>query len=570
MTISRALITNFIKQHQPLVAGVLLTLLFSNLLNVLLPLSLGLFYEAGLKEQSLKGHLLHQIFPFVDSTTRFFIFFIGLVLLKSVLYFFEKYLTGLLGERFSRSLREHVFAHQMRMNLKEHRHRPTGKYLLRYSGDLNAIREFVNRGILLFTGDLFFLIGAFAALFTLQGKLTGVVLGVWLLAAGLVYILSRQLRLTTFDRRSQRSKGLGFVSERLQAFYTVKSFNRERQETARYEKESGRLFRFGLQYFRYSALIQALFPFFFYGTLGLVLWLALSSEHNGNHSDFFAFVLLLLHMHTVLQRVLEVNLVWQSGTASLIKLTNLLDKAIEDRETGSMPEKMAGQIEFDRVCFSFDQGKNILPELQFKVEPRAITILRGHYGTGKSTILKLIQKIYEPDSGVVLLDGVDIAGVSPFEVRKKVTIVSSEAPLLGKTVFQAISYSESPEQREKAIELLHKLDFLLGNSIEETLGYQLEEQARNLSSGQIALLQIIRALLTEKRIILLDEPFVYLDSRQAGRVARLLNKLKTRHTILIICKRPPSRLEIDHIISLDIQHESEEPAADQEDSTIGH
>lgn len=569
MTISRALITNFVRRHRALIAGMLLTLLFSNLLNVLLPLSLGLFYEAGLKEQSIKGHMLHRLFPFVDNTARFFLFFGGLVLLKSGSYFLEKYWTGLLGERFSRSLREHLFAHQMRLNMQSHRQRPTGKYLLRYSGDLNAIREFVNRGILLFAGDLIFLVGAFGALFALQGQLTAVVLGVWILAVMLVFTLSRRLRLTTFGRRSQRSKGLGFVSDRLQSFYTIKSFNRERQETERYVRESRRLFRFGLRYFRFSALIQALFPLFFYGTLGLVLWLVLSSESKGNHGDFFAFVLLLLHMHTVLQRVLEVNLVWQSGTASLSKLTNLLDKIVENRETGDLPEKFEGRIHFEHLSFSYPSGKKVLNDLHFQIEPRAITVLQGHHGTGKSSVLKLIQKIYEPESGAVRFDGTNLAVVAPFEVRKKVTIVSPETPLLGNTVFQAISYSESAEQREKAIELLHRLGFSLGDSADDTLDYRLEEQARNLSSGQIALLQMVRALLTEKRIVLLDEPFAHLDSRQAGRVARLLNKLKTRHTILIISKRLPSRLEVDHTISLDTQYESEDPAADQDDSTIG-
>ncbi|MEO6038966.1 MAG: ABC transporter transmembrane domain-containing protein, partial [Saprospiraceae bacterium] len=153
MNTSRTLVTDFVRQHRHLAGGVLLTLLFSNLLNVLLPLSIGLFYEAGMQEQSLKGHLLHRIFPFINSTERFFVFFGVLIVLRAGLYYFEKYSTGVLGERFSRSLREHVFAHQLRMTAQAQYSRPTGKYLLRYSGDLNAIREFVNRGLLLFTGD---------------------------------------------------------------------------------------------------------------------------------------------------------------------------------------------------------------------------------------------------------------------------------------------------------------------------------------------------------------------------------------------------------------------------------
>ncbi|MEO6039853.1 MAG: ABC transporter ATP-binding protein, partial [Saprospiraceae bacterium] len=396
------------------------------------------------------------------------------------------------------------------------------------------------------------------------------VLAVWIVAAVAVFGLSRLLRLTTMDRRGQRSKGLGFVSERLQAFYTIKSFNRERPETERYAQESRRLFRFGIRFYRFSALIQALFPVFFYGTLGWVMWLAMVAPDDGHgHGDFFAFVLLLLHLHTVLQRMLEVNLVWQSGSVSLTKLAILLDKPVEEGNSESMPQKTAGRIEFDRVTFGYSPGKKVFSELDFTIHPRSITLLQGRHGTGKSTVLKLLQKMYAPESGSIRLDGQDLDAVSPFDLRKKVTIVSPAAPLLGANVFQAISYNENPDKRERALELLDKLQFSLGSSGEETLDYPLEEQARNLSSGQIALLQIVRALLTEKPILLLDEPFVQLDSGQAGRVARLLNKLKTKHTILLISKRPPSRLEVDHFLSLDTHYEKEASATDSDDRLLG-
>lgn len=568
MSTSRTLITDFVRQHRTLVTGVLIVLMCSNLLNVLLPLSIGLFYEAGLKENSLKGQLLQRFFPFIDTADRFFGLFGGLVLLRALLFFAEKYGVGVLGERFSLSLRTHVFRHQMQMSTTAYRSRPSGKYLLRYSGDLNAIREFVNRGILLFTGDLFFLTGAFIALFMVQAHFTALVLGVWVGAAILVFGLSRRLRYTTLDRRGQRSKGLGFVSDRLQAFYTVKSFNREKTETARYDRENKRLFRVGLRFYRFSAFIQALFPLAFYATLGLVLWMALAESgadvrHNG---QLFAFVLLLLHMHTVLQRVLEVNLVWQSGTASLSKLSKLLNQPIEERVTHDLTDKIQGRISFHQLSFSYPNGKSVFQSFEGMVESNAITVLQGKHGTGKSTLLKLIQKIYEPQGGRILLDDIDLALLSPFEVRKKISIVSPEAPLLGNTVFEAITYNENPDKREKALELFKKLNFRLAESEEETLDFKLEEQARNLSSGEIALLQLVRALLTDKKILLLDEPFASLDSRQTSRVSRLLNRLKARHTILIIAKRPPSRLEADYFISLDPQHESEESTVDLDGS----
>lgn len=561
----KSIIGSFARQHKLLAGGVLLSLLISNLLNVLLPLSIGLFYEAGLQEKSTKGELIHKFFPFIDNTERFFIFFVVLIVLKSVSLFWEKYWIGVLGERFSRWLREKAFNHQLRLPFAEFRKRPVGKYLLRYSGDLNAIREFVNKGVLLFAGDVFFLTCAFAALFAVHSRFAGIVLGIWVLAALLIYTLSRQLRVATFDRRGQRSKGLAFVSERLHAFYTVKSFNRERPETERYARESGRLMRFGLLFFRRSAAIQALFPVFFFGTLGLILWLAGNEPADPNNKgDFFAFILLLLHIHTVLQRVLEVNLIWQSGSVSLHKFAALLNKPIETRDSEALPKDLKGNVVFEDVSFGFSKGKPVLENLNFNIPAGSITLLQGKHGAGKSTVLKLLQKMYEPQSGKITLDNIDLALVSAFELRKNVSVVSPEAQLLGRTVFQAISYSESPEKREKAKVLLEKLRFSLDEDPDKTLDWRLEENARNLSSGQTAMLQILRALLTDKPIILLDEPFVQLDSRQASRAARLLNRLKTKHTIVLIAKRPPTRLEIDHTISLDNLHDTED-ATDLDD-----
>lgn len=550
----RGVVEKFIGNNIFLIAFAFLSLLLSNFLNVLLPLSIGWFYEIVLHEHGTKSRLLSLIPIHLSSPNQFYIFFSFLLFIKALFVFFEKSQTGILGERFSRDLREMAFSQQLNHSINTHLERPVGKYLLRYSGDLLAIQNLLTKGILVFIGDLFFLFIAFASLIYLQQKLATSVIISFLISGGIMYLLSKIVRTTAWNRRSQRSKNLGFVSSRMQAFYTIKSFNRESPEVNSFVKRSRKLYELGIKFMNISAIVQALLPFFFFGTLLIIFYqvslLRSVKPYGITKSDVFIFILLLLYMQGVMKRLLKVNLIWQVGVISFNKLLTLIQTPGELRIGEHFPKEGKHDIIFKDVSFAYIPERPVLREFSCHVHCDSITLIRGAQGAGKSTFFKLIQKVHEPQRGEIYLNNIAYSNLSGFDIRKEVTIVSAEAPLLGSTVFKAISYTTADEKRDKVMEMLNRLQIRFTDKEVENLEFHLEDGGRNISAGQRIMLQFARAFLSRKKILLLDDPFTNLDEYSRNLIILQLNKLKSKRTILIITQDPPINLLNDQTIEL--------------------
>jgi ABC-type bacteriocin/lantibiotic exporter with double-glycine peptidase domain len=232
------------------------------------------------------------------------------------------------------------------------------------------------------------------------------------------------------------------------------------------------------------------------------------------------------------KRILRVNATWQQGRISLQQLVAILNYPSELKSERLQLEKVTGAIRFENVSFNHPDGKPILQHLSFCAEPSSITLIKGRQGSGKSTLLKLIMWIYDPTSGDIFLDAENYKTLSPFLVRKNVTIVSDEMPLLGSTVFQAVSYSRGEGKRSRVMRTLDQLKFSIHGDPETDLDAKIGEHGKNLSSGQQKLLKIARALNTSKKVILLDEPFDDLDASASKNLVGILNSLKRKEQSL--------------------------------------
>lgn len=547
-------VSKFVDKNKFLISFAVLSLLISNFLNVLLPLAIGWFYEIVLHEHGTKSRLLNLIPIHLTAPEQFYVFFAFLLFTKGLFVFLEKSLTGIIGERFSRDLREMAFSHQLNHNLSTHLLRPVGKYLLRYSGDLLAIQNLLTKGFLVFIGDVFFLMIAFASLLFIQQQLALLVIISFFISGGIMFLLSKIVRTAAWNRRSQRSKNLGFVSSRMHAFYTIKSFNRESPEINSFVKRSAKLYELGVNFMNISALVQSLLPLFFFGTLLVVFYevslLRSAKPYGITKSDVFIFILLLLYMQSVMKRLLKVNLVWQVGVISFNKLLSLMQAPSESRDKQDLPKEGNSNLVLKNVTFGYTQEKKVLNEFSCVITANSITLINGLQGVGKSTFFKLIQKMYEPQSGEIFLNNTEYSHLSAFEIRKHITIVSAEAQLLGGTVFKAISYTTADEKREKAIDMLRRLNIRFADNDDDNLEFTLEDGGRNISAGQRIMLQFARAFLSRKKIILLDEPFTNLDETSRNLIILQLNKLKSKRTILIVTKDVPFNLLTDQIIEL--------------------
>lgn len=274
-----------------------------------------------------------------------------------------------------------------------------------------------------------------------------------------------------------------------------------------------------------------------------------------HHADVLNFILLLLYIQASIRRMLSVNVVWQTGHISLVKLLRLINLPPEQRMEPQEMLPSGGKLTFERVTFQYPSADQLLfKEIGFTLEPGTITWLHGKQGSGKSTLLKLIQGIYSPGDGKIFLDQLNYSSLTPNAIRKNVTIVSNETPLIGDTVFKAISYSRNADKRDKAVQMLERLGFSTGRNGEEILDQHLDDFARNLSAGQRKQLMFARAFLTRKKIILIDDAFDDLDSNARERVIAALHKLKAKRTIIIAGNQLPESIQPDQTIDLSELH----------------
>jgi ABC-type multidrug transport system fused ATPase/permease subunit len=246
--------------------------------------------------------------------------------------------------------------------------------------------------------------------------------------------------------------------------------------------------------------------------------------------------LAVLSLRPVLRRLLRVGSVWKAGRLSLDKLDMLLTAVPPQDEAVERLLVKQGVIEFQGVRFGYELHQPVVEMLSFRAERGSIFYLNH---AAKSTILRLLTKQYEPQAGRILIDKQPISSFSAKAVRKRIAIVSDELPLLGRTVFEAISYSRKPEKRPEAAEMLQQIQTLADLSYPLQLDDRIGENGQSLSKSQRMVLYWVRALLTHKAILLLDEPFEGFSPKGRTQLHQWLQKQVFYKTILVATSELP-------------------------------
>jgi len=522
------LIRNFFQRHSIRTALALVLGFVASVLLILLPISLGKYFDLLFGYHSYRAHFLDALpFSFWDTIPEFVTFFSITTLLWLITNFSYRFLTADLGLQFSHELRILLFEHQMYIPLSEYDQKGYGKYLLRYSGDLAAIRNYLVSGVLRFATDLLLIIMALIGLFLLSPPLlSGLLIGLGLLIV-LIYFLNRILYNRSVEVRNRRSGLLAYVNQRLQAMDTIQAFNRYVPEQKRFADRSSIVYRAGKKYQYIYQLIYSLVPVMLYLTLALTLYAyarssnSLDQLHQGN---LLAFVLLFLTVMPNVRRLLRVTTVWKVGHVSFEKLIRIL-KLSQINQLPSTPfVYKGGAISVRNLSFSYDQKKFVLKNVNIQIPQQSgFTFIHGRTGSGKTTLIKLLLALYYPTEGQILIDGQDTRKVHPKSLRKYITVVSEEFPLLGRTVFEAISYSRKAEKRPRAQSILNFLQADLPPDNHLHLDDRIGELGDRLSKSQVKMLLYARAIISNKPIFLIEDPFKNLPSPVKNRILLWLN-----------------------------------------------
>lgn len=539
-----------IKENPGLAALAVISGFCYNIFTVLVPIAIGRFYEFNFEFSSVRLKLFFSGFPFIynNSFNAFLILFIGIILIRFLFEYANRYVIGILRERFSKSLREQLFVHQLRVHTTIYDEKGIGRYLLRYSGDLKSVQNYLTQGIFRFAQDMLLIAILLVVIGYYSVNMALIILTFIVCAFGFIFFMNLVLYRISVERRNRRSGMLAFVNNALRSILSIKVFNKNVPFENRYNKRSLKLLDIGVKYQQITALINAIIPFITYLMVGITMFYIYSLKNSGvdfDRSAFLILILLIISFLSIFRRILTVNIVWKLGNISFEKLIVVFMLKTESTSNIRKIKIYEEAIVFKNVFYNNESPFNL------KIEPYSISYLKSSAGSGNSlTFIKLLLKIYSPSEGVIYFGKYAADKLSEKAIRKQITVVSGKIPLDGNTVFEAISYSRNPEKKSQCEKVLNELQQFVPKSQQLTLGSKIGEQSNGLNDSQKQLLLWCRALLANKPIWILHFPFDYINENLKKHLLQKILDWKEKKTIIFIDEEFPEGLKVDKLYEL--------------------
>ncbi|SUC26368.1 Alpha-hemolysin translocation ATP-binding protein HlyB [Providencia rustigianii] len=445
------------------------------------------------------------------------------------------------SSQISAELSGKIYRHLMALPLNYFTLRPTGKIIARVR-ELAHIRQFLTGSTLMLFIDFIFVILFIAVLFSYSSIMTWLLVGSMGVFFILWMILGPVIRQQTEKSYQADENGLTFLTESISGIETIKTTATEKYFYQRWQKILSKQLTQNFKVSIRSVIATQLMTLVSKITTALLLWIGVKEVLNGNITpgELVAYNMLSAH---VTQPVLRFAQIWQDFQHTIISLRrvgDILDKPIENERKGiASSATIQGQIEFQNIRFRYQpETPEVLNNLSLSIKAGEFIGITGPSGSGKSTLTKLLQRLYIPQHGQVIVDGMDLAVADTVALRRRMSVVLQESTLFVGTIAENIRLSlpqASDEQIIRAAKLAGAYDFIM--SLPDNFNYPLSEKGLNLSGGQRQRIALARALLTEPDILILDEATSALDYESESAIMANMPMITEGRTVISIAHR---------------------------------
>lgn len=478
-----------------------------------------------------------------------------LLLLETLVRFFFSYLTNWLGQSVIKDLRVAVYKKVVRLNLAFFDKTPIGTLTTRTINDIEAINDVFSEGIISIVADLLMIVAILAVMLGEDWRLTLISLSPFPILIFATYIFKESVNKSFHRVRNAVAALNAFVQEHITGMVVVQAFSAEKRELSRFKhinKDHRKanidaIFAYSV-FFPVVEIILAI-------SLGLMVWWGANKVLNYEVTQgvMIAFIMYLNMLFRPLRMLADKFNTLQMGMVASERVFKVLDSEDTIADKGQqLATDMKGAIAFDQVYFAYKEDQYVLKNISFQAKPGETIAIVGHTGSGKTTIISILNRLYEIQKGSIKLDGIDLADYALASLRSKIGVVLQDVFLFSGSIYDNITLHNSAisrEQVEQAARLIGMHEFIM--QLPGGYDYQVMERGSTLSLGQRQLISFVRALLYNPAILILDEATSSIDTESEALIQHAIDKLIADRTAIVIAHRLSTISKADKIIVLD-------------------
>jgi len=476
---------------------------------------------------------------------------VGLVFAETILNFFLVYFSNFISQNVIRDIRERLYAKLIYFKTSFFDKTPIGQLVTRAVGDVETIATVYTDGFLMVFGDILRIVFVLVMMFSTNVHLSYITLAILPLMVVITRFFQKRLKKAFGDERTWTATQNSFVQERLAGMPIIQVFNRQEAEFKKFDEINITLkaallrtvFIFSL-FFPVVELISSLFIGFilFYGG-----YITISA---GVVIAFIQYISMLIRpLRQIADRFNNI----QRGIVGAERVLGLMDEDNSMPNTGTVvKDHFEGKIEFSNVHFAYDEKQEVLKGIDFKVNPGETVAIVGATGAGKSTIISLITRLYDINSGNILIDDVNLKDYELYNLRSHIGVVLQDVFLFHGSIFENLAFGDDTITLEKIKAGARQIE--VDQFIEQLPGgydYVVSERGSSISLGQRQLLSFLRAYLSDPKILILDEATSSIDHESEKLIQRATEKLTKDRTSIIIAHRLSTIEKADKIIVME-------------------
>jgi len=538
-------ILEYAKPYKMRFNGVILFAIFLSVFAALRPYLLKLTVDDYIKTNDKNGLL-------------WYVTLMGIVLILEVLSnFFFVYWANWLGQDIVKDVRVKLFKHMLSFRMKYYDTAPVGQLITRSVSDMESIAKIFSQGLFMIGSDLLKMVVILGFMLKENWRLTCIVFVAMPILVYITRIFQRKMQVSFEEVRNQIANLNTFVQERVTGMKIVQLFNREDIEFEKFKEINSKHKKAWIKTILYNSIFFPIADIISSLTLGFIVlyggFRILNGDTSTSFGDIFSYTMYIGMLFNPLRQIADKFNEMQMGMISANRVFEILDTKEHIQDIGTIEAPIfEGTIEFKDVRFSYIENEEVIKGINLKVKSGQTIAIVGATGAGKSTIINLLNRFYEINSGTIFVDNQNIHDYTLDSLRKQIAVVLQDVFLFADTILNNITLNNPDISQEQVVAAAKKIgvhDFIM--SLPESYDYNVKERGVMLSSGQRQLIAFLRAYVSKPSILILDEATSSIDMYSEELIQRATETITTGRTSIIIAHRLATIINADKIVVMD-------------------